>query len=109
MEREVANHYRDNKNPKSTYVNSIYSEYISCNIGKMLGVIMCKSFLLSIEGYLFITRFKTQHRRVYYLKPIVGIEGYPFITRFKTVFQLPKQAYHLSIEGIPFITRFCFL
>ena len=36
MEREVANHYRDNKNPKSTYVNSIYSEYISCNIGKML-------------------------------------------------------------------------
>lgn len=33
--REVANHYRDNKNPKSTYVNSIYSEYVSCNIGNI--------------------------------------------------------------------------
>jgi hypothetical protein len=38
MEKNKARHYQDIKNQKETYFNSIYSEYISCHIGKMIGL-----------------------------------------------------------------------
>ena len=42
------------------------------------------SLILNIEGYPFITRFKTSYIRFLKCAPIYNIEGYPFITRFKT-------------------------
>lgn len=38
MEKNKARHYQDIKNQKETYFNSVYSEYISCHIGKMIGL-----------------------------------------------------------------------
>ena len=38
---------------------------------------------ISIEGYPFITRFKTS-KVIDWIVDINSIEGYPFITRFKT-------------------------
>ena len=38
MEKNKAKHYQDIKNQKETYFNSVYSEYISCHIGKMIGL-----------------------------------------------------------------------
>ena len=38
MEKNKAKHYQDVKNKKETYFNSVYSEYISCHIGKMIGL-----------------------------------------------------------------------
>lgn len=37
-EKNKARHYQDIKNQKETYFNSVYSEYISCHIGKMIGL-----------------------------------------------------------------------
>ena len=62
---------------------------------------------LSIEGYPFITRFKTKKKikRARPIKP--SIEGYPFITRFKTLFLgWNTSPPIIGIEGYPFITRF---
>ena len=58
-----------------------------------------------IEGYPFITRFKTStpHKSHFTTR---RIEGYPFITRFKTLNYYCKHINLLSIEGYPFITRF---
>ena len=63
---------------------------------------------LGIEGYPFITRFKTYH-----VSPLLNfnmplcIEGYPFITRFKTATnRQPVVGWYNRIEGYPFITRF---
>lgn len=38
MEKNKAKHYQNLKNNKETYFNSVYSEYISCHIGKMIGL-----------------------------------------------------------------------
>ena len=58
-----------------------------------------------IEGYPFITRFKTSGSKLC-STPYFGIEGYPFITRFKTAEDRRIQEKVFGIEGYPFITRF---
>ena len=64
---------------------------------------------LSIEGYPFIIRFKTDNDVLFEneFKITGGIEGYPFIIRFKTLHHLNLHFSNIwGIEGYPFIIRF---
>ena len=57
--------------------------------------------------YCYLLKIKTKGHKINILIQIKGIEGYPFITRFKTEhILLIYGIINLSIEGYPFITRF---
>ena len=45
MEKNKARHYKHLPNNNETYFNSIYSEYISCHIGKMIGLNIQDTFI----------------------------------------------------------------
>ena len=45
MEKNIAKHYKNSEHNSETYFNSIYSEYISCHIGKMIGLNIQDTFI----------------------------------------------------------------
>ncbi len=83
MEKNIARHYNYRKYNNKTYFNSIYSEYISCHIGKMIGLNIQDTFI----GY---EKIINQNNEIEYL-PCVACKDFckddEILLSFEEIFQ----------------------
>ena len=83
MEKNIARHYNYREHNSETYFNSIYSEYISCHIGKMIGLNIQDTFI----GY---EKIINQNKEIEYI-PCVACKDFckddEILLSFEEIFQ----------------------
>ena len=92
MEKNIAIHYKSDNDNNPTYFNSIFSEYICCHIGKMIGLNIQDTLL----GYMELTN---QTNELDYI-PCVACKNFcgenEQLVNFNSILEITKEKEHTS-------------